>query len=196
MAPVRIAARASRAALSSPLNPLGQTGYGRSLAAMADVFESATRYYGKPEWRIDSVRVNSAPIKVTPTVAWRTPWCSLVHFRKDPEALAAARDGAKLGPQPRLLIAAPLSGHYATLLRGTVEAFLPTHDVYDIHGISHRHAAQPDRSKCAGRGKASVMVRGEHDPHRAGPLPRHVPAGLSGLRPVGLLHEHELVAPC
>lgn len=69
MAPVRIAARASRAALSSPLNPFGHTEYGRSLSAMADVFESATRYYGKPEWRIDSVSVNSAPVGVTPTVA-------------------------------------------------------------------------------------------------------------------------------
>ena len=68
MAPVRIAARASRAALSSPLNPFGHTEYGRSLSAMADVFESATRYYGKPEWRIDSVSVNSAPVGVTPTV--------------------------------------------------------------------------------------------------------------------------------
>ena len=130
MAPMRVAARASRAALSSPLNLMGQTDYGRSLSAMADVFESATRYYGKPEWRIDTVRINSAPIDVTPVVAWRSPWCNMIHFKKDPEALAAARNTEKLGPQPRLLIAAPLSGHYATLLRGTVEAFLPTHDVY------------------------------------------------------------------
>ena len=130
MAPMRVAARASRAALSLPLNLMGQTDYGRSLSAMADVFESATRYYGKPEWRIDTVRINSAPIDVTPVVAWRSPWCNMIHFKKDPEALAAARNTEKLGPQPRLLIAAPLSGHYATLLRGTVEAFLPTHDVY------------------------------------------------------------------
>jgi poly(3-hydroxybutyrate) depolymerase len=64
MAPMRLAARAGRAALASPLNPLGQTSYGRSLSAMADVFESATRYYGKPEWRIDSVRINSVPVPV------------------------------------------------------------------------------------------------------------------------------------
>ncbi|RAN36809.1 polyhydroxyalkanoate depolymerase [Hyphomonas pacifica] len=130
MAPVRLAARASRAALNSPFNPISNTDYGKSLSAMADVFESATRYYGKPEWRIDSVKINSAPVPVIPTVAWHSPWCNLVHFRKNPAALAAARDAKRLGPQPRMVIAAPLSGHYATLLRGTVEAFLPTHDVY------------------------------------------------------------------
>jgi poly(3-hydroxybutyrate) depolymerase len=123
MAPMRLMARAGRAALASPLNPMGQTSYGKSLAAMADVFESATRYYGKPEWRIDSVRLNSVKIPVTAEAVWRSPWCSLMHFRKDPELLASCRrPGA--APLPRLLIVAPLSGHYATLLRGTVEAFL------------------------------------------------------------------------
>lgn len=129
MAPMRLAAKAGRAALASPLNPLGQTSYGKSLAAMADVFESATRYYGKPEWRIDTVRINSVTVPVRPEVAWRSPWCGLVHFKKDADILASARrPGA--APLPRLLIVAPLSGHYATLLRGTVEGFLATHDVY------------------------------------------------------------------
>ena len=55
-------------------------------------------------------------------VVWQRPFCSLLRF---------VREGAKLrAPQPRLLIVAPMSGHYATLLRGTVEAFLPTHEVY------------------------------------------------------------------
>jgi poly(3-hydroxybutyrate) depolymerase len=129
MAPMRLMAKAGRAALASPLNPMGQTSYGKSLAAMADVFESATRYYGKPEWRIDSVRIKSITVPVTPTVDWRSPWCNLIHFRKDPDALAMTqRAGA--APLPRMLIVAPMSGHYATLLRGTVEGFLETHDVY------------------------------------------------------------------
>ena len=129
MAPMRLAAKAGRAALNSPFNPMGQTSYGKSLAAMADVFESATRYYGKPEWRISSVRINSIDVPVEPEIAWRSPWCGLVHFKKDAERLAQARrkDAA---PLPRMLIVAPLSGHYATLLRGTVEGFLETHDVY------------------------------------------------------------------
>ena len=81
MAPMRLAARAGRAALLSPMNPLGQTEYGKSLAAFADVFESSTRYYGKPEWRIDDVRINGVSIPVTPTVAWRSPWCNLIQFK-------------------------------------------------------------------------------------------------------------------
>ncbi|AXE65778.1 polyhydroxyalkanoate depolymerase [Hyphomonas polymorpha PS728] len=129
MAPMRLAARAGRAALNSPFNPMGHTSYGKSLAAMADVFESATRYYGKPEWRISSVRINSIDVPVEPQIAWRSPWCGLVHFKKDADKLAQARR-KNAAPLPRLLIVAPLSGHYATLLRGTVEGFLETHDVY------------------------------------------------------------------
>lgn len=129
LAPMRLAARAGRAALASPMNPFGDTSYGKSLTAMADVFESATRYYGKPEWRIDSVRLNGTDVSVETRTVLRSPWCGLVHFRKDPERLAEVRrKGAP--PLPRLLIVAPLSGHYATLLRGTVEGFLETHDVY------------------------------------------------------------------
>ena len=129
MAPMRLAVKASRMAMHSPLNPMAKTEYGKTLGAFADVFESATRYYGKPEWNIDTVRINSAPVDVTPTVAWKSPWCNMVHFRKDPDALAAARKPGA-APLPRMLIVAPLSGHYATLLRGTVEGFLETHDVY------------------------------------------------------------------
>jgi poly(3-hydroxybutyrate) depolymerase len=123
MAPMRFAAEAGRAALALPMNPMAQTDYGRSLLALADVFERTTRSYGKPAWMIDRTEINGTTVPVKPVAVWRSPWCSLMHFRKD----AAAKPGADL---PRLLIVAPLSGHYATLLRGTVEGFLPTHDVY------------------------------------------------------------------
>ncbi|MEL7452133.1 MAG: polyhydroxyalkanoate depolymerase [Pseudomonadota bacterium] len=129
MAPLRLAAKASRSYLTSPLNPLSKTNFGKSMAAAADVFESTTRYYGKPDWDIPTTRVNGVDIGITPEVAWRSTWCNLIHFRRDPADLAKAR-GAKAPPQPRLLIVAPLSGHYATLLRGTVEAFLPTYEVF------------------------------------------------------------------
>jgi poly(3-hydroxybutyrate) depolymerase len=129
MAPMRLAARAGRAVLGSAMNPVGQTAYGRSLSAMADVFESATRYYGKPEWRIDTVRIQDCDVPVRCTTSWRSPWASLLHFRKDEQVMAGLRPPGEQ-PQPRLLIVAPLSGHYATLLRGTVQGFLPTHDVF------------------------------------------------------------------
>jgi len=129
MAPVRLAARTSQMALENPLNPLGRTDPGKSLAAMADVFESSTRYYGKPDWGLDSTRINGVDVPVHAELDWSSPWCGLLHFRREREAMALARgEGAE--PQPTLMIVAPLSGHYATLLRGTVEAFLPTHEVY------------------------------------------------------------------
>lgn len=129
MAPLRMAAKTGRAGLKSPLNPLKGTEFGRSLAAFADVFESTTRYYGKPEWLLSSTKINGVEVQVEEYSVWRKPFANLVHFRKNTQDLERAR-GLNAEPLPRLLIVAPLSGHYATLLRGTVEAFLPTHDVY------------------------------------------------------------------
>ncbi|MEM8617738.1 MAG: polyhydroxyalkanoate depolymerase [Pseudomonadota bacterium] len=106
--------------LDHPANPMRHTGYGRSALAAASVLERATRYYGKPEWQLQTTEIGGVTLPVTPTVSWSSPWCKLVHF---------ATEGAPAG-RPRLLICAPLSGHFATLLRGTVEAFLPTHEVY------------------------------------------------------------------
>ena len=120
MAPLRLAAKGTRAALDSPLNPARDTALGRNLLAVSSVVERATRYYGKPEWQIEHTEIDGETHAVTAQVAWSTPWCNLVRF--DVENAPAGR--------PRLVIAAPLSGHFATLLRGTVEGFLPTHEVY------------------------------------------------------------------
>ncbi len=129
LSPLHTAAKAGRAALRSPFNPIAQTDYGRSLAATLDVLEQATRMYGKPGWQIDKVRIDDVSVPVVAETVWQSPWARLIHFRKDEKAVSRARSkGAR--PLPRLLIAAPLSGHYATLLSGTVEAFLPHHDVY------------------------------------------------------------------
>lgn len=129
MAPFRIAAKASRVGLRSQFNPLGQTEASRSLAAFADVFERTTRYYGKPDWQLRSTVINGVEVDLTHYPVWRKPFGDLLHFKKDQDQLDLAL-GQHAKPLPRLLIVAPLSGHYATLLRGTVEAFLPTHDVY------------------------------------------------------------------
>ncbi|MEM1390570.1 MAG: polyhydroxyalkanoate depolymerase, partial [Pseudomonadota bacterium] len=120
MAPMRLAAKTTKAMLEAPMNPIRETTIGRSVHAASSVFERATRYYGKPEWQIPTTEINGQTLIVTPKVSWSSPWCSLIHFQTE---------GAPTG-RPRLLICAPLSGHFATLLRGTVEAFLPTHEVY------------------------------------------------------------------
>jgi len=87
-----------------------------------------TRRYPKPEWGIDHTTVNGASVPLTIETAAQKDFCTLLHFKRDEKTLAKARGSDK--PDPRVLIIAPLSGHYATLLRGTVEAMLPGHDVY------------------------------------------------------------------
>lgn len=127
-APLRMAARANRMFFESEFNVLSRTEFGKSAAASASLFESLTRSYGKPVWGLEHTEIEGEMVSVTPNTVWSDAWCNLVHFQRDPEELAAAR--GTIERQPRLLIVAPLSGHYATLLRGTVEAFLPHFEVY------------------------------------------------------------------
>ncbi|MEZ5762956.1 MAG: polyhydroxyalkanoate depolymerase [Xanthobacteraceae bacterium] len=118
--PVRAVTDATKLLFQNPLNPFSHTEFGKSVAAGCELFERTTRRYGKPEWGIDEVQVGGTRVPVHISSIWEKPFCRLLHFeRMMPRA-----------PQPRVLIVAPMSGHYATLLRGTVEAFLPDHDVY------------------------------------------------------------------
>ena len=128
MAPLRAAAMLQTSVLRSPLNPVADNEIVRTAAAASELFEAVTRRYSKPDWLLEKTIVQGVEAKVTPEVVWKHPWASLVHFERDPEALLKAR--AKRKPDPTVLIVAPHSGHYATLLRGTVEAFLPDHEVY------------------------------------------------------------------
>ena len=125
--PLRMAARMTRDFWTSPLNPASDTDLGRRLYASTDLLANVTRRYGKPKWNIDSVEINNTPVRVRPVTVWQSPWVKLINFQRDPSDLrrAGRRDLA-----PAVLIVAPLSGHYATLLRGTVQAFLQDHDVY------------------------------------------------------------------
>ncbi len=131
--PLRAGANLQSQFWKSPLNPFAETDLGRQMAAAADVFEAVTRSYGKPEWGEMRTEIAGVSVPVTVETVESENWCNLLHFRRNPEALKRARRAGKRAaadPDPRMLIVAPLSGHYATLLRGTVEAFLPTHEVY------------------------------------------------------------------
>jgi poly(3-hydroxybutyrate) depolymerase len=121
--PARAVADATRLYYKNPINPLAATTFGKSMAAAAELFERSTRRYGRPEWGVDSTTVGGQRVPVHITTVWERPFCRLLHFERSIERMPHR-------PQPRLLIVAPMSGHYATLLRGTVEAFLPNHDVY------------------------------------------------------------------
>jgi poly(3-hydroxybutyrate) depolymerase len=121
--PSRALADATRLFFKNPINPLSFTTYGKSVAAACELFERSTRRYGRPEWRIASTLVGGERVPIHITTVWERPFCRVLHFER-------VFEHQPKRPQPKLLIVAPMSGHYATLLRGTVEAFLPNHDVY------------------------------------------------------------------
>ena len=125
--PVRLAARAARDFWGSPLNPASPSKWGRTLMASSEMLSNLTRRYGRPDWGIQTVTVKQRPVAVREEVVWSSPWVKLRRFSREPIDLRRAR--APLAAPP-LLIVAPLSGHYATLLRGTVETFLQDFDVY------------------------------------------------------------------
>ncbi len=122
LAPWRAVADATRLTFQNPFHPLYDTPFARSVTAAAELFERTTRRYGKPEFGLHSTIVDGQTVAVEEHVVWQKPFCSLLHFKRD---LPSGRD-----PDPKLLIVAPMSGHYATLLRGTVEAMLPDHEVF------------------------------------------------------------------
>jgi poly(3-hydroxybutyrate) depolymerase len=105
--------------LNNPANPWGYSSVSPLVAASLEVFAHAAAPRGKPEFGIDSVRIGRKDVPVGEDVVLHKPFGQLKRFSKD---------GVEAGPP--LLIVAPMSGHYATLLRGTVERMLPGHDVY------------------------------------------------------------------
>src|SRR5690606_14234903 len=107
---------------SSPVNPLFQTTLGKSMAAGFELFERATRRYGKPEFGLIETTVDGVRVPVREEIVLARPFCRLLRF--------ARQIPGKARNDPKLLIVAPMSRHYATLLRGTVETMLPNHDVY------------------------------------------------------------------
>ncbi|MFA7440765.1 MAG: polyhydroxyalkanoate depolymerase [Sphingomonadaceae bacterium] len=115
-----MAAQASAQWWSSPVNPLAYTGAGEVARAALDVFAHAAAPRGKPEFDLPTTRIDGREVKITEVIVDRKPFGQLLRFERE----GAGED------DPKLLIVAPMSGHYATLLRGTVERMLPRHDVY------------------------------------------------------------------
>src|SRR5213078_1457473 len=131
LTPARAFADAGRIFYKNPANPFAHTAAGKAAAAAFELFERTTRRYSQPEWGIDHTTVGGERVAVHIVPVWERPFCRLLHFER-------ALDHAPRRPQPKLLIVAPMSGHYATLLRGTVEAFLPNHDVYITEWVDAR----------------------------------------------------------
>jgi poly(3-hydroxybutyrate) depolymerase len=105
--------------LNNPTNPFGYSSMGPLVAAGLEVFAHASAPRGKPEFGIEEVQIGKKRVQIDEDIALRKHFGQLKHFRK------VDFDGGE-----PLLIVAPMSGHYATLLRGTVARMLPKHDVF------------------------------------------------------------------
>ena len=121
--PWRFGMQALRHTLEWPMNPVSKTALGKSMIAACEVFENITRRYGKPEFGLKSTQIGGISVPITEDIVLAKPFCNLIRFVREDDASGPRND-------PKVLIVAPMSGHYATLLRGTVEAMLPEHDVY------------------------------------------------------------------
>ena len=123
LSPARAAADAYRLLFRNPLNPASHTPLGKGAAAVLELFERTTRRYRKSAWDIASTEVDGREVAVRERVLLKKPFCNLVHFERDVPARRRRQDA-------KLLIVAPLAGHYPTLLRGTVRDLLPYYEVY------------------------------------------------------------------
>ncbi len=126
--PINIMANATAILHSHPFSPLSYTSYSKHIAAGAEVLERMTHRYAKPEFGIDHTLVNGKQVTVYEEVVSEKPFCRLLHFKKYGKV-----------KQPKMLLVAPMSGHHATLLRGTVEALLPFLDVYITDWLDARY---------------------------------------------------------
>ena len=125
IAPVRAAVNANRLLLDSERNPFARSYPGKVAGAALEVFDRLTKQYEKPSFDIPPIDMDEGQVTVAEEVTLRLPFADLLHFKRDFSTVQKRREA-----DPTVLVVAPMSGHYATLLRGTVRALLPDHDVY------------------------------------------------------------------
>lgn len=133
MQPFRQGAKTMRYLSSHPFNPFRHSYLVRHANAGLELFERLTAYYEKPDFDINHTVVAGNEVTVREEVVVSRPYCDLLHFRKEMSA-----------DMPKLLIVAPLSGHYATLLRNTVKRLLPDNDVFITDWRSAREVPLTD----------------------------------------------------
>ena len=121
--PWRQFAKMSADTLRDPRNPWADSYGARTTAAAFEMFDNATARYGRPDFGIDMIDVDGNACAIREEVVLEKPFARLKRFRR-------FGNGIEEGKDPKVLVIAPMSGHYATLLRGTVRAMLPGHDVY------------------------------------------------------------------
>jgi poly(3-hydroxybutyrate) depolymerase len=133
MVPVRAWAGLAVSNMVPALNGFSNSTVIRNLTAAYELIARAGLTHHRPPFDIPSVTVGNREVEVIEEQALVTPFGTLLHFKKDINVV-----------QPRVLLVAPLSGHFATLLRGTVRTMLPEHDVYITDWHNARDAAATD----------------------------------------------------
>ncbi|HKT18756.1 MAG TPA: polyhydroxyalkanoate depolymerase [Stellaceae bacterium] len=132
-APLRLIARAGQEFFNHPWLAFRDHPALRHLAATCELVARAGISHRRPEFGIATTLVAGEPVAVREEAVERTPFCTLLHFRKEKPVVESS-----------VLLVAPLSGHFATLLRGTVETMLPDHDVYVTDWINARNVPLRD----------------------------------------------------
>lgn len=115
---------------SHPYSPFAYTPVSRQIAATYELVHRLGKDYEKPAWGLPTTKIAGKHIAVTEEAVVQKPFCNLIHFKRQIADSTTA--------DPRVLLAAPLSGHHATLLRDTVRALLPNHDVYVTDWVDAR----------------------------------------------------------
>jgi poly(3-hydroxybutyrate) depolymerase len=128
LGPLRLIAEALRGFFDHPWPLVGNGPAMRSAAAAMELLSNAGMSHGRPDFGIRSATVSGAEVAVSEQVVLSTPFCNLLHFRKDSQR-----------EEPTVLVVAPLSGHFPTLLRGTVQTLLPDHDVFITDWVNARN---------------------------------------------------------
>ena len=127
MEPFSDLARFAAKSLSNPLSPVGQTPFSQRMSAGYDLMHRLGKDYEKPEFGIRSIDVDGVEVAVQERIEVKKPFCELIRFKRLTDDSATLE---KIKHQPVVLIVAPLSGHYATLLRDTAKTMLQDHKVY------------------------------------------------------------------
>ncbi len=127
VAPVNSWMQQMQALCSKSWSPLNYTFAGKTIAATAEVIERCTGVYARPEFDIEYANIDGNKIAIKEEIVIAKPYCNLLHFKRNGQY-----------EHPKVLLIAPMSGHYSTLLRGTVEHFIDDHEVYITDWINAR----------------------------------------------------------
>ncbi|SHI28457.1 polyhydroxyalkanoate depolymerase [Pollutimonas bauzanensis] len=121
---------------SHPYSPFAYTPVSRQIAATYELVHRLGKDYEKPAWGLPATEIGGRQVAVTEETVVRKPFCNLIHFKRE--------RGANPAGDPRILLAAPLSGHHSTLLRDTVRALLPDHEIYVTDWVDARMVPAAD----------------------------------------------------